>query len=155
MNKFIQILSSFFGLGYAPIAPGTFGSLGGVLLYFIMVGIGLSAFSYFFVCIILVFLSIFIANQAERIIMKKDPSQIVIDEVVGIPITMFLIPLSWTTLTIGFVLNRLLDIWKPFPAKQAQLLPGGWGIVLDDVISSIYANIILKSGLLLFSKYYA
>ena len=147
------MIASCFYLGYSPVAPGTVGALGGVALYFLMRTATLSHFAYAFLCIVLVFLSIWIADLAEQILMKKDASEIVLDEVVGIPITMFLIPFSWMTLVIGFILNRILDIWKPFPAKQAQNLPGGWGIVLDDVISSIYANVVLRLGVFFLFKY--
>jgi phosphatidylglycerophosphatase A len=98
---------------------------------------------YGFIFLGLGFLGVIASSRAENYFSEKDPSQIVIDEVVGFLITMFMIPFSWPILLIGFVLNRVLDIWKPFPARQSQQLPGGWGIMVDDFISGFYSNLLL------------
>lgn len=144
MKKFILLLASFFGLGYSPVAPGTVGTLGGVLIY----GVEQKFHLGWAVCLLIVIfifaVGVFISTKAEKFLGQKDPSSIVIDEVAGFLVTMFMIPFSWKSLIIGFVLNRILDVWKPFPARQVQDLKGGWGIMVDDLISSFYAYLLLR-----------
>ncbi len=144
MKNIVLIVSSFFYLGYSPIAPGTVGTLGGVFIYglekYFHLNLGIELFIIFFIFI----LGVFVSSQTEKFLNKKDPSEVVIDEVMGFLITMFMIPFSWTALVVGFIFNRILDIWKPFPVRQSQILPGGWGIMVDDVISSVYANLLLR-----------
>jgi phosphatidylglycerophosphatase A len=84
-----------------------------------------------------------IASWGERHFQTKDPSPVVIDEIISIPITAAFAPLSVAYLAIGFVLNRAADIVKPPPARQLQALPRGWGIVIDDVLSGLYAGLLL------------
>ena len=84
---------------------------------------------------------------------EKDCSKIVIDEIVSVPITMFLIPLKLHFLVLGFVLNRIFDIVKPPPANQAQMLRGGWGVVLDDVVAGIYSNLVMLLTVYLFCRF--
>lgn len=115
-----------------------------MILYFILYFSNLGWVFYAFVFLGLCFLGVIASNKAENYFTEKDPSPIVIDEVLGFLVTMFMIPLSWPILLVGFVLNRVLDIWKPFPARQSQQLPGGWGIVLDDLVSAFYSNLLLR-----------
>jgi phosphatidylglycerophosphatase A len=143
IKQLILIFTTFFYLGYFPVAPGTVGTFGGVLLYFILYFLKVGWVVYGFIFLGLGFLGVIASSRAENYFSEKDPSQIVIDEVVGFLITMFMIPFSWPILLIGFVLNRVLDIWKPFPARQSQQLPGGWGIMVDDFISGFYSNLLL------------
>jgi phosphatidylglycerophosphatase A len=72
---------------------------------------------------------------------KVDPQEVVIDEVLGMAVTLAFLPLSLQTIGIGFLLFRFFDIVKPFPARRSEKLPGGWGIVMDDVVAGIYANV--------------
>ena len=90
---------------------------------------------------ILFFLGVFAGSRAERIWRIKDPQPVVIDEIVGMWISLLLIPPETIYILAAFVLFRLFDVIKPFPARQAELLPGGWGIMLDDLFAGIYANI--------------
>lgn len=90
------------------------------------------------------FLAVHVSQEAERILEKKDASQIVIDEVAGFLWTMFLVSPTFWHILLGFILFRFFDIVKPFPARLCQQrLPGGYGVVFDDVVAGIYANIVL------------
>jgi phosphatidylglycerophosphatase A len=127
-------------LGYSPIAPGTAGSLLGIILY-----IPLSYLLPIYYALFLLsasLLSFKIAGEAERIFGKKDCQFIVIDEVVGVFFTMFLFPPTLFYLSAGFLLFRVFDIVKPFPAGWFdRKISGGPGVVLDDIVAGIYANI--------------
>jgi phosphatidylglycerophosphatase A len=88
---------------------------------------------------------VFVAGRVERFAGKTDPQFVVIDEVSGqlIALSIPFIALNWKSWLLGFILFRLFDIWKPFPARQAESLPGGWGIMADDWIAGIYAALVL------------
>lgn len=136
-------MASSFGLGYLPIAPGTWGSLGGIALYFALYRLQLVP--YLVTLFALIVLSSWIADRAEVILGKKDPGVIVIDEVVGMLTALTFLPITWEWVLAAFLLFRLFDIWKPFPARWIQdHAPGGWGVVGDDVMAGIYANLILQ-----------
>lgn len=149
MKKFIFLsLSTGFGLGYSPFAPGTVGSLPGFILLFLF-----AQFSPFIQIVSIVtsfFIGIWVCNHSLQWFKEKDPGTITIDEIVSIPITFFLIPISIKTIIIGFILNRVFDIIKPPPAYQSQKLSNGLGIMMDDVISGIYSNIALHLIIFLF-----
>ena len=146
-GKVILVLSSWFGSGLAPFASGTFGSLAAVPL---VIGFGfLGPWAAFFCVAGISGLAIWVSGEAENLLGKKDPSAIVIDEVAGLSLTMFLIPISWLSLCAGFLLFRLFDIVKPWPANRAERLSGGLGIVLDDLVAGVYAHLALRLVLLL------
>jgi phosphatidylglycerophosphatase A len=143
INKVILLLSSGTYLGYIPIASGTFGSLWGLPLFYWLSGLFLS--TQFFFITGSIFLAVFLAGKSEKIWRKKDPSQVVIDEIVGYMTAMFGLTFSWKIAVLGFVLFRAMDIFKPYPIRKIdQRIPGGWGIVLDDVLAGIYCQIILR-----------
>jgi phosphatidylglycerophosphatase A len=171
------------GLGYIPMAPGTFGSLAGLLLalsvYQVLSALSLDIFQIIIIrgvevdflliiqCIIAVAVAVaglWSAGRASRYWQQKDPQRVVIDEVSGQHLTLLLgsaLPVWWRTtnswappqfgfityqstlgwkyLLLGFILFRLFDIWKPFPARQAESLPGGLGIMADDWVAALYA----------------
>jgi phosphatidylglycerophosphatase A len=140
--RLAQIVASFFYVGYVPIIPGTFGSLAAFLPYFFLLH---AAWPVYIATIVLVTAAgIWAAGTMERTTKIIDPSFVVIDEVAGQLITLFLIPFSWPAILAGFILFRVLDIIKPFPAGNAEKLPGGWGIMLDDVLVGVYGNILLQ-----------
>lgn len=149
-NWIIKFISTCGFVGYFPIAPGTCGTVVGIILvwlfhHWIDTTVLFGKITYSIVCIILTVAAIPIASHAEKIFNKKDPSKIVIDEAVSAFLTFFLIPLSWTTLIAGFFLNRFFDIFKFQPARYIQeKIKGGAGIVLDDTIAGIYSNIALR-----------
>ena len=136
------------GAGYFPIAPGTAGSLVGVA---VVVGLGrlplhgtasvavLAAAS-----LLLFAVGVWAAGEAEGFFGRTDPGQVVMDEVVGQMLTFLLIPhATWKWLGGGFLLFRAFDIAKPFPARQAERIPRGWGIMIDDVIAGAYGLAVL------------
>jgi phosphatidylglycerophosphatase A len=191
--RFAIFIATAAGLGYFPKAPGTFGSLAGLLIallpLWVLVGLGIvsndhqirslsllggDAFDPFLgyqICAAALIgaVGVWSATRASAYWSQKDPQRVVIDEVSGQHLTLLLgcgIPvwwrvaqpywhmdqvplglvtvnaaLNWKYLLLGFILFRVFDIWKPFPARQAESLPGGWGIVADDWIAGIYAAI--------------
>lgn len=139
-------IASFFYVGFIPIIPGTFGSLASFLIYFLLQLVPGWQF-YLGAIIFIIGIGIWSAGRAEHDSRIVDPSFVVIDEVAGQLITLFLIPLTWTNLVLGFVIFRAFDIIKPFPARRAEKLPGGWGIMLDDVLAGIYGNLLLQLGI--------
>ena len=154
MRFFVLLMATFFYFGKSPFAPGTVGTLGGVILYFLLQSLGVSAAVYAIFLIALIFFSVWVSTRAAHYLGEKDPSAVVIDEVAGFLVTMYGIPQYGWIIVTGFILNRILDIYKPFPAMQIQELKGGWGIVLDDVISSFYANLLLRLILLLKDSFF-
>jgi len=140
-EKLITFLATGFGSGLVPFAPGTAGTLIGVLICLIFVP--LPWIARLVVVLALLAFSFYVADQAEKIYQKKDDQRIVIDEIIGFQITMLPVAINVPGICAGFVLFRIFDILKPFPIKNLQRLPGGWGIVVDDVVAGIYAAIVL------------
>ena len=180
---FALLIATAGGLGYIPVAPGTFGSLAGLLLalsvYQTLSGLGLNLFQFIIVrgievdplliiqCLVAFAVAVaglWSSGRASRYWQQKDPQRVVIDEVSGQHLTLLLgsalpvwwrtttswapptlgfityqSPLGWKYLLLGFILFRAFDIWKPFPARQAESLPGGLGIMADDWIAGVYA----------------
>jgi phosphatidylglycerophosphatase A len=140
-KKLITFLATGFGSGLSPVAPGTAGTLVGVLICFLCLPLPWPM--RLLIVIALSALSIYIAGRAEIIYKKKDDQRIVIDEIIGLQITMLPVAINLLNLCAAFALFRVFDIWKPFPIKNLQKLPGGWGVVIDDVAAGIYAGIVL------------
>ena len=129
-------------IGYAPVAPGTFGSAAGLALFVLLRAIGLPWLEP------LVIVAIFAAgawagNVAERYFGGIDPGPVVIDEVLGMLITLMFVPVSWVGALLGFLVFRILDIVKPWPARQMESLHGGVGVMADDAMAAVYGNIIM------------
>jgi phosphatidylglycerophosphatase A len=135
-----KLVSSFFFAGYFPVAPGTFGSLIALLIIWFFV----PGFFYILVPISLVlfFVSVWSAGRAEEIF-GHDGSQIVIDEVTGMAISLAFVPHRLGYFAAAFFLFRIFDIIKPPPARNAERLKGGWGVTMDDVVAGVYANLVL------------
>jgi len=133
-DRLVKLLATGFGAGYLPKLPGTAGSLLGVGVWLLIQLTGNSWAWVVFVAAI--FPAIWVAGAAERLIGQHDPHCVVIDEIVGMPVALAGITTEkwWLVLT-GFAAFRLFDIWKPFPIRQSQKLPGGWGIVVDDLLA--------------------
>jgi phosphatidylglycerophosphatase A len=142
LNRFFLILATGFGVGYSPVAPGTLGTLIAIPVYYFLSAIPSPIYE--ITLIGFFFLSVWISENAEIFFGKKDDQRIVIDEMMGFLITMLWVPKTILFVTIGFFLFRLFDILKPFPIRRLEKrLKGGYGVVLDDVMAGVYANIIL------------
>ncbi len=149
-EKFIKALATAFGSGFAPFAPGTVGTVVAIPVYLIFSPLFWPL--YLLSALALTFLAVYASHEAEKIFQKKDAPQIVIDEIAGFMWAMFLVNPTARHILLGFILFRLFDILKPFPARLFQnRLPGGYGIVMDDVAAGIYANISLLILLKLFN----
>jgi phosphatidylglycerophosphatase A len=143
MRYFILLLATGFGVGFSPIAPGTAGTLIAIPVYYFLSAIPSPVYEITLVGFF--FLSVWISENAEIFFGKKDDRRIVIDEMMGFLITMLWVPITLCFIIVGFFLFRFFDIFKPFPIRRIEKrLKGGWGIVLDDVLAGVYANIILQ-----------
>lgn len=134
-------LATAFGAGYAPVAPGTWGSAVGLLVWFLLPP---SLAAQAIVIALVVVVGSWSGTVAERHFGRRDPGQVVIDEVAGMLVTLFFNPVGWPGAAGGFLLFRIADILKPFPARRLERLPGGAGIMADDVMAGIYANLALR-----------
>ena len=155
MDRLARLIATFFGSGYFPVAPATFASaiVAGILY---VLGSGDGSLSGVpgrghpliegLVIVALFPISIASAHVAERSL-GHDAHPIVIDEVLGQMIALWFVPRSWPWVLAGFLLFRLFDIWKPLGAREIQHLPGGWGIVADDVLAGIYSAVLLQAAL--------
>jgi phosphatidylglycerophosphatase A len=143
MGYFILLLATGFGVGYSPIAPGTLGTLIAIPVYYFLSTIPSPLYE--ITLIAFLFLSVWISENAEIFFGKKDDTRIVIDEMIGFLIAMLWVPKTTRFIIIGFFLFRFFDILKPFPIRGLEKrLKGGFGVVLDDVLAGVYANIILQ-----------
>jgi len=147
------------GSGRIPFAPGTWGSVVGVLWFFLLLA-AQSPWVFLIGMLSGVFIAVPVCGKAERLLGEKDPSSVVLDEIVAVPLAMLgyvvvwwqsagsLPAVSqlahwWPALLAGFLLFRLFDVWKPWPIRRLQHLPGGWGVVVDDLAAAL-----LTAGLL-------
>jgi len=148
-NAAVLFLATGFNVGNIPFAPGTFGSILGLALCFVLAGLKLPVAV---VCIgLFIAAAVRIAAEAEKLLKKKDPGCIVIDEIAGMAVTLVGLPFNLTTVLIGFIIFRFLDISKPFPIRALDKhVSGGWGIVIDDVVAGIFANLLLRLILVYF-----
>ena len=138
MHTLIMIIATGLYSGYLPRAPGTWGSLVVLALFFLLHTLSLEV--YLAVVTGIFIIGTFAAGEAEKIMDRKDPALVVIDEIVGMLITMIAIPATPLAMTLGFILFRIFDIWKPFPIRLIdQRFHGGLGIMLDDVVAGIYS----------------
>jgi len=140
-------IATVFGVGYAPFAPGTFGSAAGLIVWRLLPA---STVVQAIAIVAIFFAGAWGGSVAERHFGRTDPGQVVIDEVMGMLITLFLNPVGWTGAIAGFLLFRIFDVIKPYPANQLEKLHGGFGVMADDGMAAIYANLALRLGLYLF-----
>lgn len=142
-SRVARLVATFFYIGFAPIVPGTFGSLATFAIYLLLMTTSHWPI-YLGTILLVVAVGIWAAGRVELDTKIVDPSFVVIDEVAGQLITLFLIPFNWTYMAIGFLVFRAMDIIKPFPARRAEQLPGGFGIMTDDVLAGIYGNAVMQ-----------
>ncbi len=141
-NFLVKATASVFFIGYLPFAPGTFGSLAGVGLFYLLNG---SSQLPYFVCIACVsVLGMITCGRVEKLLNKKDPSCIVIDEVMGMLIALSFMPADLKIVFLAFLIFRILDTLKPYPIGRIQNIRGAYGVMGDDLIAGIYTNIVLQ-----------
>ena len=128
------------GIGYAPIAPGTAGSLLGFAVYYLLPE--WPPMLWIIIALVFFFSGVRVATSAESV-WGHDAHRIVIDEIVGAWVALLFLPRTVRIAVLGFFIFRFLDIVKPFPAHRSQRLPAGWGVMVDDLIAGIYANVVL------------
>ena len=146
MTKIELLFITFFGSGYSPVAPGTAGTLATIVFLAPIYLLFPQYIHYIIIALIIAFLypAIVLSTKAEQYWQKEDPGYVVIDEVLGYFFAVLFLPINIYTLIASFFIFRILDILKPFPAYESQSLPGGWGIVIDDIIVGIYTNLIIR-----------
>jgi phosphatidylglycerophosphatase A len=154
MTRLAVFLGSFGYVGYFPVAPGTAGSAAGLALFALMKwatgsapGARLAPGLEVGAIVLLGLAGVWSGNVAERHFGTKDPGQVVLDEVVGMLITLAFMPIGWTAALFGFFVFRVSDIIKPFPASRFERLGGGLGIMADDAMSAVYANLVVRAAL--------
>jgi phosphatidylglycerophosphatase A len=136
------LIATAFGAGYAPIAPGTFGSAVGAVLWLVLP----QTFWLQVLAIVVISLAgAWSGSVAEEHFARRDPNQVVVDEVAGMMVTLLLNPVGgYGWMAVAFLLFRAADIVKPFPVNRLEGLPGGIGIMADDVMAGVYANLALR-----------
>jgi phosphatidylglycerophosphatase A len=135
-DSFVKIVATGGYIGYVPIASGTWGSVLGIGLFLLLALCSLSVYGIALVCLLAV--GIWTAGEAEKLLGRKDASPIVIDEIVGMLVTYCAVPAAVLPVAVGFLAFRLFDIYKPVP--QLERLPGGWGVMLDDLLAGLLAQ---------------
>lgn len=137
------VLASLFGAGYSPVASGTVASLiTAVAIWLLPFTTGRLVVTLLVVTLV----GIWAGSRVERALGRKDPGVIVIDEAAGMLLSMLLLPRTIPVLVTAFLLFRLFDIWKPFPARESQALTGGMGVMVDDLIAGLYTLILVMGA---------
>lgn len=144
-----RLVSTFGGIGYSPIAPGTLGSIAATIIYWYFLPEG--GWIWLAILISLSLIGVRTSQITEQEFQIKnndvsahDPSIIVFDEVAGVLFALFAIPKEFVLVLLALILFRVFDILKPFPVKKFENLPHGWGIMMDDIVSGILANVIMR-----------
>ena len=145
-ERAVLFVATGFFIGKIPVASGTFGSLIGLPLCFLLSRLDfLQSAS---VILVFILFAIGIASAAEKILKQKDPGQIVIDEIAGLMVALAGLPFNVKTILAGFIVFRVFDILKPFPIRILDTsVKGGSGVVLDDVLAGIYSNLVVRLGI--------
>ena len=151
MSRLATLLSTWFGCGYFPVGPGTAGSFAAVLMaaaahqY-----LGSGRITFLIATLVMIAPAIWSATHTERMLKREDPGIVVIDEVLGVWVTLLgATALNWKSFTAAFILFRIFDVWKPWPVRRFEELPEGTGIIADDLAAGVYAAIMLYIGGLL------
>ena len=150
MTRVALAIATVFGVGYAPIAPGTFGSAAGLLVWWLLPA---SASVHAVAIVVLFALGSWSGGRAERHFGRTDPGHVVIDEVMGMLITLWLNPVGWVGALVGFGMFRLFDVIKPYPSDRLERLHGGVGVMADDGMAAVYANLALRVSLWLSARF--
>jgi phosphatidylglycerophosphatase A len=142
-KKTALALGTGLGLGMAPFAPGTFGSLLGPPLAWALEMAGLPIWGKGLAAVVIFLIGVPICTRAAEHFGKKDPGQVVYDEIAAFPFLFIIIDVTLLSAVAGFVWFRIFDIAKPWPIKRFEQLPAGWGIMVDDLIAAVYAFVFL------------
>ncbi|HQL41435.1 MAG TPA: phosphatidylglycerophosphatase A [Candidatus Omnitrophota bacterium] len=140
VNKIARMIATFFYVGEIPIAPGTVASFAGAM---ISIALSHNLALYLAVFAVLWVIGFLASERTEKIVGKHDPSCVVIDEVLGMMVALFLLPLTSKVLIIAFFLFRAFDMFKIYPANHLEKLRGGIGIIADDLLAGLYTNILM------------
>ncbi len=148
MTRLALLLATWFGCGYFPWGPGTVGSLAAIAIaMFLHLYLGTGRPTFLILTLMLLIPAIWASTQTARVLNKKDPGVVVIDEVLGQWVTLLgATALAWKTFLAAFLLFRVFDIWKPWPVRNLERLPEGIGIVSDDIAAGLYGALILYIG---------
>lgn len=144
-DRIALVVATGLGSGYAPVAPGTFGSIPGLAIAWILSRTG-GAPALAAGTALVALVGIWAADRAEKIFGGKDPGRVVIDEIAGQMLTMLFVPFTGPLAAAGFFLFRAADVIKPFPARRLESLDGGSGIMADDLVAGLYANLCLQAA---------
>ena len=147
MRSLALFVATACGVGYVPVAPGTFGSAAGLLLWWILPA---SPTAQALAIVAIFAVGSWSGTVAERHFGRTDPGQVVIDEVMGMLMTLFMNPVGWRGAVAGFFLFRIFDVIKPYPSNRLERLHSGVGIMADDGMAAVYANLVLRAGLWIF-----
>ncbi|HQB97665.1 MAG: phosphatidylglycerophosphatase A [Candidatus Cloacimonadaceae bacterium] len=150
------VFATFFGIGLVPFAPGTFGTLAAFGLYLLMPEswyLGAARYLVAVGVLGLAALSSRLCFAAERVL-GEDHGSIVIDEVFGYFTATLFLPYSWLVGLYAFILFRAFDIAKPYPIWRSQRIPRGWGVVIDDILAGVYANLLLQIMIRIYPKFF-
>ncbi len=141
-----KTIATFFGIGYLPYFPGTIGTLAGLVVFCLLGSDPRFQAAGVAVTIVAGFWS---AGRMAAYLKEEDPRPVVIDEVAGILLGLLFLPVRWPVLLAGFLIFRFLDILKPFGIRRLEDLPGGWGIMMDDLAAGLLTNLALRVSLFL------
>ena len=147
-NFLIKTISSFFYVGYLPLAPGTFASMAALGIIWLLKG---KPILYLLFTTLITILGFALSRQAELVFRKKDDEKIVLDEIAGMSLSLLFLPVNTVTLFLAFILFRGFDAFKIYPADKLQHLSGSKGVMLDDIVAGIYTNLALQFVLSFFS----
>ena len=143
MRRLALLIATCGYIGFAPVAPGTFGSAAGVALFYLIRALNI-AWAEPAIIVILFAAGVWAASSTERQLARTDPGPVVIDEVVGMLITVAWIPVTPLGALIGFLVFRVLDVVKPWPSRQLESLHGGMGIMSDDAMAGVYGHLLMR-----------
>ncbi len=144
MKHFYFWISTFLGIGKMPFAPGTWASIAAALLFYPLIRYPAAQSM---ILAVIYFLGVYASTQYAKNLGEVDPSSAVIDEVLGMGVAMLAIPTQWPFAVMALILFRVFDIWKPYPIRRIEKLPGGWGIMTDDLLAGIYARVWIQIGI--------
>jgi len=145
MGGFAVLVCSFGYVGFFPVAPGTAGSAAGLVVYAALRWLGFTGFEVPLAAAFFA-LGVLFGSRAEEALGCIDPGPVVLDEVMGMLMTLTSLPVNWIGMALGFAIFRALDVMKPFPAGRLERLPGGLGMMADDAMAAVYANVLLRAA---------